>query len=236
VTRTLALTTTWLLVAAAIIGAAYWGFLLTPESTIWSLGLSAVLLLVVVSLAATTVNAAVLAWRRGWSAQVIREAVLGIPGYLPPLLLVAAAWWVAGRGISWVDAHSGEISAWFIVQFGWSDVTWLFSAARWLGAWLRYVAVPLVALIWLRGILTSGWRPTGSLVRQALSPSRHLTAALVFAVLVWTPWTYLVAWRPVSMPLSIEMMFTASKLGMVALLTAIGVALIIRTAAIEPTT
>jgi hypothetical protein len=235
-TRTLVLTIVWLLAGSAVSGGAYYAFLLTPESTVPSLALSSVLLLVALALVAITSNGAVLAWRRGWSLQVIREAVAGVPAYLLPLVLAVAAWWIVGRGVAWVDAHSGEISAWFIARFGWADVTWLFGTTRRVGMWLQYVAAPLVALTWLRGMLTSGWRPHRSLVRQAFSPARHLTAAMLFAALVWMPWNYLVTWRPANVPLSLEVLFVGGKLGLVALLAATGVALIIRTAATEPTT
>jgi hypothetical protein len=232
VIRLLAVGVVWLLVGAAVGGAAYWGLLLTPESTVWALGLSIVLGALVLAVAFVTVNTAMLAAvRRQWSWQLVGQGARHAMACVPPLLAAALSWWLVASGEAWVGRHAGEISAWFIATLDWADVTGLFTSVRWLGGWLRWVVVPLMALVWLRGILTAEWRPGPKLLRQALSPVRLLVATVAFAALVWAPWTYLVPWRPVGLPLSGELLFAGVKLGLTALLAATGLAVIIGSAA-----
>jgi hypothetical protein len=237
VIRLLAIGVAWLLVGATVGGAAYWGLLLTPESTVWSLGLSIVLAALVLAVAFVTVNAAMLAAvRRQWSWQLVSQGTRQALACVPPLLAAALAWWLVARGEAWVDRYAGEISAWFIATFDWADVTWLFAGVRWLGRWLRWVVIPVMALVWLRGLLTAGWRPTPGLLREAISPVRLLVASVAFALLVWAPWTYLVPWRPTGLPLSGEIFFVGAKLGLTALLAATGLAVMIGSAADGPRT
>ncbi len=231
--RTLAATVLWLLGGAALAGTAYWQFLNTPESTIWSLGLSAGLVVGCVAIVSITLGAALLAATGGWSRETLRRALRGVLACVPPLLLVLAAWWGATQAVAWLDRSSGQISAWFIATLGWSDVTGLFTTAGWLAAWVRWVGAPVAALVWWRSILTTSWRPTGGLVRRMLSPLRLGVATLAFAIFFWAPWTYLVPWRPSAVPTTAELPFVALKFGLSAVLGALGAAILVRTAALE---
>jgi hypothetical protein len=236
VTRTLAGTTFVMLAGATVTGAIYWGLLNTPESTVWMLALSVILAAVAAAVAALTIGVVLLAWSgQAWSRALAVRAARGLPACVPPVLLVALVWWLVLHGTAWVDAHSGEISAWFIARFGWSDVHWLFTTAAWIAWWLQWVVAPFVALVWWRSILVAGWRPTGALLPEALRPARVLVATALVLVLVWMPWTQLVPWRPRALaPGTMELVFVAAKLGVVALLSAIGWSLVARTAATAP--
>ena len=235
-TRTLAGTTVVMLGGALVSGAIYWGLLNTPESTVWMLVLSVVLAALFAVVAALTIGVVLLAWSgHEWSRALVVRAARGLPACVPPVLLVALVWSLVLLGTTWVEAHSGEISAWFIARFGWSDVQWLFTTLAWIAWWLRWVVAPFVALVWWRSILVGGWRPTGALVREALRPAGVLLATAIVLLLVWMPWTQLAPWRPRSLaPGTMELVFVAGKLGIVVLLSAIGWSLVARTAAISP--
>ncbi len=246
--RTLAVVTLTLLVGAAVAGAAYWGFLSTPESTVWTLGLSALLAVAAFVVVVASVNASLLIWnaRRspgadaprnaGTPGAIARKAVRGIPASAPALVLVAAVWWLTLAAEAWVQVHSGEISAWFIATTGWADVRWMFTTVSWIGAWLRAVAAPLVALAWWNAALRGQWWPARAAIRPAVSLTSLAIATVLVGLLFWVPWTYLVPWRPRSLPPggAGEVTFVAMKLGLTAVLFAIGAALLARTS-VTPT-
>ena len=225
-TRTLAGTTGVMLAGAGVTGAIYWGLLNTPESTAWMLALSVVLAALAAVAAALTIGVVLLAWSgQDWSRALLVRAVRGLPASVLPVLLVALVWSIVLRGHAWVDAHSGEINAWFIARFGWSDVQWLFTTIAWLAWWLQWVVAPFVALAWWRSLLV------GAPIREALRPMGVLLATAIVLMLVWMPWTQLVPWRPRSLaPGTMELAFVTAKLGTVALLSAIGWSLVARTA------
>lgn len=244
--RRLAGVTLTLLVGAAVSGAAYWGFLSTPESTVWMLGLSALLVAGALAAAATSVNAALLLWsadiaqgadasgsagaRRGAIA-LARQAARGVAACAPALAVLIAVWWLTSAGEAWVAAHSGEISAWFIATAGWADVRWMFTATGWLAAWVRAVGAPLVALTWWNAALGGQWWPARAALRQAVSLKALAVVTIVVGLLVWVPWTYLVPWRPEGLPPGTgEIAFVVAKLGVAAVLMAVGVALVARAA------
>lgn len=223
--------TSWILIGGALAGGGYWGFLNTPESSVGSLLLSAVLAIVALSLVAITLNGAILAWDRGWSRGVIRGAATGAPAILPALAMLLAIWWIVGRATGWVEAHSGEISAWFIARLGRENITPLFTTVTWVGRWLRWVLAPLLALSLMAAISSAGWSAAfrATWLRRALSPVRLGLSTLWFAVLVAAPWIYLAPWRPRGLPATTtEMIFIAAKLLVTAVLMATGAALMVR--------
>lgn len=218
-TRLIAVTA-WILGWGVLTGAAYWAFLKTPESTVWALMLSALLAIVSLALLGITVNGAIAAWPSGVSRDTVRRAIIRIPAIIPAMLIAAIAWWVVSRVTGWVSAHSGEISAWFIARFGWSDVSALFSTINWTGWWIRWILAPMIALSFVAGAIGRG-----------VSPRRLAVATVWFLVLVAAPWVYLAPWRPAGLPpTSVEPMFIALKLAVTALLMATGLALITREA------
>lgn len=239
--RTLIATTIWLLAGAAAAAGVFWAFLSTPESNLFTLALSAILLLVLFAVVAVTINAAVLAWHRGgWFPGTMRpgtvgSAVRGLNAFVIPVLLIALAWAITGLVVAWVERRQGEISAFFIARAGWSDVTWLFTAVEWIAWWIRWVAAPMISLVWLRQALSGRWRPDWTVVRHGCSPLRLIVATAAFVLLIYLPWVYLVPWRPRWLPPdTVEVLFVSLKLGFCAVLAAVGAALMIRTAAIVP--
>ena len=215
----------------------YWAFLNTPESTGWMLALSGVLLLTALLVAVSAISTVLLAWHSGAvSRSVAVGAVRRLPAFVLPALFVALVWWLVLRADAWVVAHSGEISAWFIARFNWSDVRWLFRTLEWISLWLRWVVAPFIGLVWWRSIMVRGWKPTGALVRESLHPARVLAATAIVGLLVWVPWTQLVPWRPRGLtPGATELLFVGAKLGIVAVLSAVGWSLVARTAAVSRT-
>ena len=234
---TLPATTLVLLGGALASAALYWGFLNTPESTAWMLALSAFLLFSALVVASIAIGTVLLAWHSGRVARpVVVGALRGLPACVLPALLLIAVWGLVLRGDAWVSTYSGEISAWFIARLDWSDVSWLFRALDWVSLWLRWVVAPFIALVWWRSILVRGWKPTGALVRESLHPLGVLVATVIVGALVWAPWTQLAPWRPRGVtPGTIELVFVGVKLGLVAVLSALGWSLVARTAATRRT-
>ncbi|MDP3719627.1 MAG: hypothetical protein Q8T13_17845 [Acidobacteriota bacterium] len=225
--------TLWILMGAALTGGVYWSFLITPESTIWSLAASALLLLAAGFLLALTVSGALLGWQRGVSSSLIRAAAAGVPASIPAALIAGLIWWLAGAATDRVTINSGPINAWFIAALGWDDVSWLFTGLAWLAMWLKWVVAPMLALALMAAILTGGWREMAGAawLKRALAPLPLATATLLFVALVAAPWIYLAPWRPAGLPAtSVELAFVIGKLAVTAWLMAVGVALIIRQA------
>jgi hypothetical protein len=222
--------TLWLLIGTAAAAGVYWGFLNTPESTVPALLLSAALAVATLVLVGISVNAASLAWSRGWSALVIRRSVFGVPAFLVAAIIAGVIWWVTGRALAWVEAYSGQISAWFIARIGWADASPLFNTITWGGRWLQWVVGPLLALSLLGSMLAGEWRSDHwRWIGRGFSPFRLTFATLWVAIFVAVPLMYVVPLRPRSLPPTmVEVVFVAAKLGLVAILIAIGVALLVR--------
>ncbi len=229
----LALATIWILVGGAIAGGLYWGFLITPVSTVLALITSALLAIAVVAVLGFVANGTIEIVSRGFSTIGLRRALGAAGSIVPAALIVFVLWWLTSRMELSVAQYSGQISAWFIARFGWDDVSWLFTAIGYTAAWFRWVLGALLALSLMSAILNGGWGEGGrpSWIGRALRPSAVLVATLAFVVLIALPWTYLVPWRPESLPAtSVELVFIVAKLSIAAILGAFAVALITRVA------
>jgi hypothetical protein len=232
--RPLLLSVAWILSGAALGAALFWAFLNTPESTIFTLGASLILVIAMAVVTAATTTGAMAGWIAGWQQSIVRAAMAGMPAIVPPAILVVVVWWIVGRGLGWLAAHDGEISAWFIATLDWSDVRPLLNGARLGMAWARTVLVPFAALVWLGHILAHGWRPLldrASVVR-ALSPWRLAAATAIAAATLWAPLTYATYWVPPGLPPTwAEPAVAVVKFSAMAVLGAIGMSMVTRLAA-----
>lgn len=230
----LALATIWILIGGAIAGGIYWGFLLTPVSTVLALITSALLAIAVVAVLGFVANGTIEIVSRGFSTVGLRRALGATGSIVPAALIVFVLWWLTSRMELSVAQYSGQISAWFIARFGWDDVSWLFTTIRYAATWLRWVLGALLALSLMSAILNGGWGESArpSWIGRALRPRALLVATLAFVVLIALPWVYLVPWRPEGLPASsIELVFIVTKLSLAAVALAIALALIARESA-----
>jgi hypothetical protein len=229
-----------MLSGSALTAAVYWGFLITPESTVWMLLTQAVLAMTALALAGLTASGAIAMWWHGASLAGVRSAVRSIPGVIPAAAIVWLIWWIAHRAEVWVTMRSGQISAWFIARFGWDDMSWLFTAIGVAADWFRWVIAALLALSLMAGFVAMGWRALAQTawLRRALRPRAIAAATLWFGALIALPWLYLLPWRPQSLPpTSIELAFIVAKLSVSAILFALGAALVAYEASrLPPTT
>ena len=233
----LALATIWILIGVAIAGALYWGFLITPVSTAFALGTTALLALAVLALLGVIFNGAIEIWSRGFSLAGVRRSLASIASIVPAGLIILLLWWLTSRAEGFIAESSGQINAWFIARFGWDNISWLFTSIRYVAMWLRWVLGAMLALSLMAGMLALGWRAIGqgAWITRALRPRALLIATLCFGILIVLPWAYLVPWRPANLPATnIEMVFIVSKLSIAAILAAIGLALVAREAALSP--
>ena len=229
----LLLATIWVLIGCAINGGLYWVFLNTPESTVWTLGASAVLAVIITMLDGFTITGATSILSNGLSSSGLRRAVRAIPSVIPASIIVLLTWWLTLRAETWMTMREGQVSAWFIARFGWADVTWLFRGVHYVALWFRWVVSFMLALSLMSGFVTSGARALaqGAWLRRALHPRALLLASLYFIVLIALPWKYVVPWRPAGLPpTSVEFAFIAAKLSLAAILFAFAVVMMIREA------
>lgn len=223
-------TSLWILAGAALSAGAYWGLLITPESTVWAVMATGVLAIATLALIGFTAAGAIAMWWQGPSIGAVKSAMRSLPGVIPAALLVWLIWWVVQRIEVWIAMRSGQINAWFIARFGWDDMSWLFTAIALVAGWLRWVMAALLALSLMAGFVAIGWRTLArsAWLRRALRPRAIAGATLWFSALIALPWLYLVPWRPEGLPpTSIEMAFIVVKLSIAAALFALGAALIV---------
>lgn len=224
----LALATIWILISGAIAGGLYWGFLITPVSTVMALVASALLAIAVLVMLATTATGTIEIWSRGFSLAGLRRALASTGAVVPAGLILLALWWITSSAEVSVAQYSGQINAWFIARFGWDDMSWLFTTIAYTATWFRWVLGGMLALSLMAAVLHAGWggMTTSSWIGRALRPRALLAATLWFVALIVLPWVYLVPWRPEGLPASsVELAFIIVKLSLAAILGAIGFAL-----------
>lgn len=235
-TRGLLRSMAWSLAGAGVGAGLFWGFLNTPESNVLMLGLSLLLAMAFAWTVGTTTVVVLEGWAKGWTAADLRGSVRRLPGFVAAVLIAAGVWWAVGVGQQWLVARSGEISAWFIATFDWSDVRPLIEGLRLAGDWVRMVVVPFTALTWLARVITTGWPRSieGALFRHALAPWRLVLVTAVAGLTLWAPLTYGVYWRPpyaTVPPAWVEPTIALAKFVLLTVVAAAGLGVIARLAA-----
>lgn len=211
-----------------VAGALYWAFINTPDANVLMLVVSALLALAFIVVVGVTINTAVLSATSAPVRRAVPAALRGLPWFLAAAAIVVTGWWIVGTAEEWVAAHAGEINAWFIATFNWADISVLSGAIHWLGLWLRWAALPLVALLMLTARLARAHRDA----TRGRPPVWRLLAiaTFVFLFLFMLPWQ-LTAWRPAVPSTTLEPIVAAARLGAVALCALAGAAIVVLAAA-----
>lgn len=229
--RRLLLVVSWGLAGHTLAGAAYWALLHVPESSAWMLALSAALAIAVLTLWAVVQVGAVLGWA---SPQRPVRGLLTAPRrahhVVPALLVLALGWSLIDTIAAALAASRGSIDAALMARFGWAETAWVHLAADYLLFAVRCGVLLPLAVALLAAAVLEGWAGIRSLAwaRQGLRPRTMILTLAAVIVCIVLPWHH-VYWRPGGLsPTSMELVFVSVKLGAIALLMAVGWALVIR--------
>ncbi len=246
----------WLALGHAVLAALFWGLLQVPESTVFMVALSALLVILMLAVAAWTEVLALLTWDRttvvappaaattaagavqtaekhrgGGVGSRARTAVAAVPAFLIALVLFGVVFAATGRAGAWLTTHRGEIDAWMIVHLKLVKTTVFHGALAWLLWFVRYGIGLSLSLALLLYLATSGLRSISQLrwLTHGLRPGRVILVAAWMFVFVWLPW-HGVYWRPKRLPATwLEPAFVMAKLGLIYVLANVGWALALKT-------
>jgi hypothetical protein len=224
---------TWLGVTSLATAGLYWAFLNTPESRILTLLVSIVLAGLMIVLIAIVGNAVLLLAIGESRAASIRRGIRRAHWFAIAAAVLVAAVWAIMRGDNWISQYSGEISAWFITTFNWSNITPLFRVEAYVSRWLRWVVLPAAMLTAVASILLNGARALASSawIRAAWRWQTLAIATLAFVVLMDLPWR-LATWQPGNLPPTwIQPAFAGLRLLVVAVAMVLGAAIVVVTTA-----
>jgi hypothetical protein len=218
----------WLTAGHAVLFALFWLLLAVPESNVAMLAASALAALAIAVVLGIVEGAGLVGWQPGVPAsEWPRRTVRALPGVWLGGLLFVIAWNLVALAGWWWQGHRGEMDAWLMAQFGWSESGRLQAAAGWFFAVLSIVlglsmALSLASTVIRRGVRSAA-RPTW--LREAASPRRLVTLSAIGLVFLWLPWQA-VSWRPAWLaPNWQEAVFVAAKLGVLFLVANVGWAL-----------
>lgn len=226
----LTLISLWLLLGHAAWLAIFWGLLQVPESSVWTLALSSLLVVTLVVLAAGLHAGASAAWRPGIS---VGEALAGGSRRLHATVLAAAVfgllWWATAAVLAWHGNVAGQIDALYIARTGRSNTGWIHGAMFWIVMFARWTIGLTLAVSLLAALVGADGRQRGAAgwLRAALVPRRWLTLTFWLVLLIAVPWQF-VSWRPARLSLGLEPWFVAAKLGLIAVSMSAGWALVLR--------
>ena len=213
----------WLVVGHAVLGALYWALLLVPESNVFMLATSLLLVLGMVWWLGLVEGVGLLAWRAddGLRASVA-PAAKRVWLVVFPLVVFGVVWWMTGLASGSLDRNWSEIDAWILVKTGWTRFPILRSACEHVMAFVRYGLGASLALTLFVDLLRSGvgGLRSPSWLRRAFSWRQLLViaAALVVGVLLPSHLAYW-RWQPAGATATwFEAVFAATKLSLLYLL------------------
>jgi hypothetical protein len=223
----------WLFAGHALLGLLYWLLLQIPESNVWMLASSVLVLLAAVWLAGAIEMTALLAFAidgpmRAALSPAVRRAWL----IVLPCALFAAIWWLTGAAASWHGRYAGQLDAAIIARTGWTRTTWLHGAADWLIAAVRWVLGVSLAAAFAAALAIGGLR--GLHPRWAVRGLRWgpiAVTATAAAIGIWLP-LQAAYWRPAFLPPTCaEPAFATVKLTILFAIVQLAWAAVLRTAA-----
>lgn len=227
-------TALWIGAVDAVAGGLVLSFLYTPESNALMLAMSALLVITAAALlmlSSTSAAHALVHAQPPWRSVV--PALRSLPLVLCGLIVVGALCGGAGWFESWWVSRAGQVDAAAIAAGDITNTRPLHTAVRWAVVVVQWVFVPAwlaTCLTWIaaydrRDVLSLKWLGAG-----LHWPVLLVTLAAV-VIAVWLPWR-VVYWRPRGLPAStVEVVFTAVKVGVVYLLSQLAWALVLQTAA-----
>ncbi len=208
-------TALWVGLVDALAGAAFLGFLYTPESNVLMLVASALLVVVagvLLVLSSGSASYGLVHGRPPWAA--IGPAARRLPVLVLAVVVIGALCAAAGWFETWWMARSGEVDAAAIAAGDITKTGWVHGAVRWAVVLVQWVLVPAwtaTALAWAAGyetrdVVSLKWLTSGLHWRLLV------VTAIGVALLVWVPWRY-AYWRPARLPASsLEVVFVGAKL------------------------
>ncbi len=227
-TRRLALVASWLCAGHAAWLALFWGLLQVPESSLWALGLSAAIALLLVALGAAIHAGASAAWQADWFAAGLGAGVSRLHAALAAGLVFGAIWWMTAALMAWHTGVSGQIDAIYIARTGRAGTGWIHAAIFWGVMFVRWSVGLTLAVSLLAALVADGTSASGRAVaRTALSPRHFLAVTFWLVLLVAIPW-HLASWRPARVGVAAEPWLVAARLAAVALAMSTGWALVLR--------
>ncbi len=222
----------WVAAGHAGVGALYWALLQVPESNVFMLGLSALIIAGGVALTGVVEIAGLLGWA-GRFRDAIAPSARKAAWLIPALLVVLVIWWSGTSLHEWYGRHATELDAWLMLKFRWTKTAWLHVSVGWAFWFLSYVVGLSVGLSLLSRVVRNGARELASArwIGQAFGWRQLLVLAVSILATMVIPWRY-VYWRPdVLTATAAEPAFVAAKIGLLYLLACAGWTWVLRTIA-----
>ncbi len=238
--RRLSAIAAWLTAGHAVLFAMFWLLLAVPESNVFMILASALVVAAMTLVFGIVEGAALVGWQSraeagalpqtdGTLRHVARAAWRALPAVWLGAVFFLFVWLLTSHLHQWWDAHRGETDAWFMAQFGWSETARLHAIAGWFFRFLSYVVAVSLGLGLAWAVIRQGLRPAvgAAWAREALSPRRLLTITAILLLFLWLPWQA-VNWRPGRLsPNWQESIFVAVKLGLLFVVANVGWALVL---------
>ena len=231
----------WLVVGHAVLGGLYWALLLVPESNVFMLTTSLLLVLGMGWWLGLVEGVGLLAWQAGGGLRAsLAPAAKRAWLVAFPLVVFAIVWWITGLASGWLDRYWSEVDAWILLKSGWTKAAMLRSACDHALAFVRYGIGASLALALFVGLLRTGvgGLASASWLRRACSWRQLvvIAAALVVGVLLPSHVAYW-RWQPKSLSATwFEPAFAAVKLSLMFLVANLAWAFVLRAVARDPAT